>query len=251
MLDINLLDINFANEARLSSLVIFDLAVVTVLLLNILPGVGIPFRRLSTLIHELGHAISTDLTDGVVKGIWVFPKPINGTYGVSVSDEKRPGNPYFVIPAGYLAWILFSASLILLSSMPYYAAFILVTLGLILLFSTLHFGADVFTKLLGLAFSALFIWVAFKADIFWSMFLLFLVAIQVGFTALVSLRNLGRGIQANPQGKSTDDATKMAAQFKRWPVLRSPIFWVKLWMLLSMLILAFSVWFTWFRHLPT
>lgn len=248
MLDINLLDINFTNEARLSSLVIFDLAVVTVLLLNILPGVGIPFRRLSTLIHELGHAMSTDLTDGKVIGIWVFPSPKNNAYGVT---DRKGGNPYVVSPAGYLGLTLFSAGLILLSNIPYCAAFTLVIIGLILLFSTLHFGADVFTKLLGLAFSALFIWVAFKAEIFWSMFLLFLVAIQVGFTALVSLKELGRGVQTAPQGKATDDATQMAAQFKRWPVLRSPMFWVKLWMLLSMLILAFSVWFTWFRHLPT
>lgn len=248
MFDLSTLDINFTNEARLSSLVIFDLAVVTVLLLNILPGVGIPFRRLSTLIHELGHAVSTDLTDGEAKGIKVFANPKSGSYGLS---SRKGGSPYFVNPAGYLGLTLFSAGLILLSNIPFCAAFTLVTVGLILSFSTLHFGEDAFTKFLGFAFGALFIWVALRAEIFWSMFLLFLVAIQAGFTALASLKELGRIVQADSQGKSTDDATQMAAQFKRWPILRSPMFWVKLWMLFSMLILAFSVWFTWFRHLPT
>lgn len=248
MFDLSTLDINFTNEARLSSLVIFDLAVFTVLLLNILPVVGVPFRRLFTLIHELSHAISTDLTDGKAKGIKVFPKPTGGKYGVSSSIG---GSPYFVNPAGYLGLTLFSAGLILLSNIPYCAAFTLVTVGLILSFSTLHFGEDTFTKFLGFAFGALFIWVALRAEIFWSMFLLFLIAIQAGFTALASLKELRRGVQADSQGKSTDDATQMAAQFKRWPVLRSPMFWVNLWMLFSILILVLSVWFVWFRHLPT
>ncbi|GAB4412430.1 MAG: hypothetical protein Fur0044_06670 [Anaerolineae bacterium] len=134
--------------------------------------------------------------------------------------------------------------------MPYCASFTLVALGLILLFSALRFGASGFTNLLGLVFGALFIWVALRAEIFWSMFLLFLVAIQSAFAALTDLKELRRVVHKGSQGELKDDATQMASQFKHWPLLQTPMFWVKLWMLFSILLLIFSVWFAWFRDLP-
>jgi hypothetical protein len=136
-----------------------------------------------------------------------------------------------------------------LSALPYCASLILAVLGLILIFSTLNFGKLGFTVPLGLGFGLLFIWVALKADLFWSMFLLFLVAVQSAFVALANLRELGQIVRNDVEGKSTDDATKMATLFKRWPLLRSPMFWVKLWALFSFMILLFSIGFTWLSGL--
>jgi hypothetical protein len=119
--------------------------------------------------------------------------------------------------------------------------------GLILIVSTFRFGLTTFTRLLGLGFGVVFIWVALKADLFWSMFLLFLVAIQAGFMALAGLKELGNIVRSDPTGESPDDATKMASLFKRWPLLRSPMFWVRLWTLFSFLVLLGSIWFTWLR----
>ena len=244
MLDLNELSINFTDQTRWGSLILVEIAVFTVFLINLFPGLAAPLHRLVILIHELGHATTTQITGGEAKGIVVNPKVKDGVYGVSI---REGGNPYFILPAGYLAPTLFSVGLILLSILPFCAVFTLVAVGLIMIVSTLRFGLTTFTRLLGLGFGALLILVALKADLFWSMFLLFLVAVQTGFTALASLKELGDIVRNDPKGESTDDATRMAKQFKRWPLLSSPMFWVRLWTLFSFLALLGSIWFTWLR----
>jgi hypothetical protein len=245
MADTTVLDINFTNQTRWGSLIVFEIVVFIVFLLNIFPGLTTPFSQLSTLIHELGHAIATKMTGGEAKGIWVFFKP-KGLYGVT---KFEGGNPYLIFPAGYLAPTIFSAGLILLSTLPYCASFTLAIVGLILMVSTLQFGKSCFTSLLGLGFGALFIWVALKADLFWSIFLLFLVAIQAAFSALADLKELGDVVRQDSPGEIEDDATQMASLFRRWPLLHSPMFWVRLWTLFSFLILIFSIWLTWLRDI--
>jgi hypothetical protein len=246
MADTNVLDINFTDQTRWGSLIVFEIVVFIVFLINLFPGLTTPFYHLSTLIHELGHAIATQMTGGEAKGIWVYFKPEADAYGVS---KREGGNSYLILPAGYLAPTIFSAGLILLSTLPYCASFTLAILGLILMVSTLRFGISCFTRLLGLGFGAAFIWVALKAELFWSIFLLFLVAIQAAFTALADLKELGDIVRQDSQGEGDDDATKMASQFRRWPFLRSPMLWVRLWTLFSFLILIFSIWFTWLRDI--
>jgi hypothetical protein len=246
MLPTHFLDINFTDQTRWGSLIIFEIAVFTVLLINIIPGVATLFHRLFTLIHELGHAITTEMTGGTAKGIKVYRKPTDGAYGVSIRDG---GNDYLIIPAGYLSTTLFSAGLILLSVLPYCASFTLVILGLVLILGTSGRGLSAFTRLLPLGFGILFIWVALQADLFWSMFLLFLVAVQGAFTALSDLSELKQIVRQDTEDKSTDDATKMASKFRRWPILGTPIFWVRSWTFFSLLILLFSIWFTWLRSI--
>jgi hypothetical protein len=242
MLDTSNFDINFTDQTLWGSLVLFEIVVFIVLLINIVPGLAIPFFWLSTLVHELGHATMTRMTGGKAKGIRVFAKPQQGAYGDS---ESEGGNLYLILPAGYLAPTMFSVALILLSALPYCASLTLAVLGLILIFGTLNFAKLGFVIPLGIIWGIIFIWVALKADLFWSMFLLFLVAVQIAFIALAKLRVLGEIVRNDPEGKSTDDATRMAALFKRWPLLRSPMFWVKLWTLFSFMILLFSIGFTW------
>lgn len=244
MLDTSIFEANFTEQTRWGSLVLVEIVFFVVLFINFFPRLAKPFDQLFTLIHELGHAMAVQITGGTTKGIEVYFKP-KGSY--AETKGIKGGNDYLLNPAGYLAPTLFSAILIMLSALPYCAAFTLAIVGLVLIVSTLRFGLSAFTHLLGLGFGVLFIWVALKADLFWSMALLFLVAIQAAFTALAHLKELGDIVRKDTQRKSTDDATYMASLFKRWPVLGSPMFWVRLWTLFSFLILIVSIWFTWLR----
>lgn len=236
--------INFSNQTRLESLIVLGMAVVTVLIINLFFGLATPFSHLFTFIHELGHTLAALMARGEVKGIKVHLTPQDGAYGWA--DIPKHGNSYLVIPSGYLAPTIFSAGLILLAAWPYLAPFILSIVALMLVISTFHFGLSIFTRLLGLGFAVLFIWVALQAELFWSIFLLFLVAIEGSFVALADLAELGRIVRQNPQGGG-DDASRMAALFSERSSLRAPIFWVRLWTLLSIVLLILAIWFTWFR----
>ena len=221
------------------ALLVLGLVFFSVIIINMFPLLTLPFEFLYTAIHEMGHATATSLTGGEVVGIKVYRRPTGRAKGVA---DRKGGNAFVVNPAGYLGVSIFSASLILLSSLPHLAPYTLGALGVFLIIMTLAFGRSLFTWFVGLGFGAGFIWVAWQAHLIWVIFLLNLVAIQIGLAALVQFKILGRAVRLDPSGK--DDASQMAKQFRWWP-FRKPMFWVRTWAILSVLVIGAAFVYTW------
>lgn len=232
----------FNNEA----VSILAAAIVATMLLNLIPLFSYPFYLFFTMIHELGHVFATRLSGGKVVAFWVFPDAT----GLS---RREGGDHYLVIPAGYMGVTLFSAGLILLTGLSNLAPYILGLIGgLLILFIMLYSSITPpdekdprtsVTAIVGLAFSVLFIGVAWLADLRWSMFLLNLLAIQGTFTSFENLENLADQVR---QKMKDIDPDRMAQEAGL-----SPMFWVWVWSLLSIVILGAVFWFTWLRNLPT
>jgi hypothetical protein len=154
---------------------------------------------------------------------------------------------------------LFSAGLILLTGLSNLAPYILGIIGGLLILLTILYSRTAppendprspVTAIVGLAFGVLFIGVAWLADLRWSMFLLNLLAIQGTFTSFENLEDLADQVRwnaKNPDPKRlANDPENMAQEAGC-----SPMFWVRAWSLLSILILGAAIWFTWLRNLPT
>ncbi len=234
---------NGSEQIRFESLFVLGAVIVAVVFLNFIPVLSTIFRRLFTMIHELGHVIATAVSGGQVEGFRVLFKPKDGVRGFA---EWKGGDSSLIFSAGYLGVTLFSAGLMLLSTLPYIAPYTLAFLGAILLWAVLDLGRGKSTIILGLFFGVGFILVAWLANLVWSIFLLNLVAIQGGLIALDSLQEVGQAVCSNTSDK--DDASKTAALFNRWP-FRLSMFWVRVWSISSILILGTAFWFTWFRAL--
>jgi len=213
---------------------------VAVIIINLVPGLNFPFRLINTTFHELFHAIAAAFSGGRVKGFEVYFKPKDDAAGIT---ETEGGDTFFLFPAGYLGTALLSAGLMLVAGLPTIAPNALGILGALLILFTLAFAywRSAAALLIGLGFGALFIWVAWRTDLFWAILLLNLIAIQGGLMALRSLQVLIRSI---PGAKGSDDASQMASL-----VGCSPMLMAWLWFLLSAGALASAFWFTWLRNL--
>ncbi len=238
---------NFEAHTRSEMLLVLGGVLVVMAIIHIVPGLSTPFRKLHTFLHEAGHAVALVLTGDGVRGFKVNRTPTNGQAGVThpLNDEF---NRAVALPAGYVGTALFSAGLILLSGLPYLAPYTVGALGALFILVTISFSywRSCFTVLLGLAVGALFIGVAWQPHLIFAVFLLNLVAVEIGLLSLLEYLELAAVVQ-NPE--STDDATKMAALFKRWP-FRKPMFWVNVWKLISVVSVLAAVWFTWLRGVP-
>lgn len=232
-------DVNLYPQLNIEALIVLVAATVIGILLAFTP-LFYPFQLLFTTVHELGHVLATLLTGGTVKGFWVYFKAKNGTLGETMPDG---GNWPYIISGGYLGTALFSTGLILLSGLPYAAPYIVAILGAILILLVWLYSAQSFqTLIIGLAWGAAFIWIAWNAALIWSVFLLYLLAVLGGVTALSDWREITQLARENPQGKH--DAALMA-KFAG----RSALFWATLWSVTTFLLISAAFWFTWLRNI--
>jgi hypothetical protein len=117
-------------------------------------------------------------------------------------------------------------------------------MGFILLATTLVFAwRSWLTLLIGAIFGLGFIWTALNAHFVWSILLLNILAIQGASMSLHHLHDLNQIVRYAPGSKN--DAVDLAQITQK-----SALFWVRLWTVVSLLLLAGAVWFTWLRHWP-
>ncbi len=224
---------------------ILIIALVAVVFINLIPPLSYPLRLFFTMIHEIGHIVATRFSEGEIVGFWVFADDS----GVAV---HRGGDVAVITPAGYLGTPLFSASLILLCRFPALSSYILGILGGTLTLMVLTYGKQSrvnpsrkrlpVTWLIGLSFGAGFIGIAWFAPLLLSIFSLYLLALQGAYISLKHLNQLTK--QARHHTLGTDDASQMST-------LKgcSPLFWTRLWFVVSFLILTGAIWFTWIQDI--
>jgi hypothetical protein len=229
-------------QLNIEAVVVFATAAVAGVLISFTP-LFYPFRLLFTTVHELGHVFAARFTGGEVKGFWVYFKKKNGALGVTV---REGGDDRFVIPAGYLGTAIFSAGLILMSGLPYIAPYIVGILGGVLILLVLLHGRPFSTLFIGFVLGAGFIWVAWKADLIWSVFLLYLLAVLGIITARNDWKTMTHLARQDPSG--THDAAQMAKikiMGRQW----SAGCWAAVWSVITFLLLGVAFWFTWLRNL--
>lgn len=239
---------NFEAHTRSEMLLVLGGVLIVVVVIHTIPGFSAPFRKLYTFIHEAGHVVALVLTGSSIRGFRVHLNSTNGQAGVT-EGAGLEFNQLLISPAGYVGTAMFSAGLILLSSLPYLAPYTVGALGVLFIFVTVSFGywRSCFTMLLGLSVGVLFIGVAWQPHLIFSIFLLNLVAVEISLQSLLVYSELAAVVR-DPT-RNGDDATKMAALFKRWP-FRKPMFWVNVWKLISVACVFAAVWFTWIRTPP-
>jgi hypothetical protein len=210
-------------------------AVGAAVVISLIPILSYPFRLLFTIIHELSHGFMAWLTGGrLVK----FAISADGS-GVAYT---RGGTGCLISPAGYLGTALFSAALILLGGIDDIASYVIGTLGVFLILFVLIFGWSSLVALLsGLVLGLSLIGVAGWTGESWSIFLLNLLAIFGGLTAMHDLRLLT--LVAHFHVPIKNDADDMA-HLVGCPAL----FWAGLWFLMSLLILGGAIWLAWFSY---
>ena len=246
--DVEVLDTSFYPQLNIDAIVVLGAAIVVAIFFYLIPFLFYPFDLLFTMIHELGHVFATRFNDGKVLGFWVF----SNASGVT---RYEGGDPYLIIPAGYMGTALFTAGLILLTGLPYIAPYTLGVLGGLLILLVFLYGKQsaykddkgerdertTVTAIVGLIFGVGSIGVAWIAHPVWSIFLLNLLAVEGIFTTLYRFKDLTQQVRKN---SSNIDPSQMAKL-----IGCSPMFWTRVWSLLSILILGGAFWFTWLRDL--
>jgi hypothetical protein len=226
-------DIDLSPQLNIEAVIVLAAAIAVTIVINfVIPVLSYPFRLFFTMIHELAHVFAVRLTGGEV-GDFSVSRDAGGL------TKFRGGDPIMIYLAGYMGTTLFSAGLILLSGYPVLAPYILGFLGgLLVLLIMLHAERTLLTVFIGVIFGIGLIGVAWLADLIWSVFLLNLLAVQGAYIALEHLEVLADNLSEG------DDANQMANL-----VGCAPIFWARLWSILSILIMGAAFWFTWIRNL--
>jgi hypothetical protein len=228
-------------------LALTGLAGLTTLALALLPWLSplnYPFRLLITIVHELGHGLAALLTGGAFLRFVVFS---NGE-GVAYTAG---GWRLLVIPAGYIGAALFGAALISLGRSARWGRVAMGVLGALLLLLSLRYGipsiataqwqSGIVTVVSGVLLGAGFLWLARRATPAWTLFLINLVALQVGLTAFSDILTL-IGLSTAFFQAPANDARSMA-EITFIPA----IVWAVLWAITAVALIGGALWRTWLR----
>jgi hypothetical protein len=229
------------------TLMLIGLAGVVSLLIAILPFVGwlnYPFRLLLTIVHELGHGLTAQLTGGEFLNFVVQPS------GAGLAHTAG-GWRFLVIPAGYLGVALFGAFLIVIGRSHRWSRTAMGVIGAGMILLSIRYGipsifagyigSGLLTTISGFIFGGLFLWVAVKAAPGWIIFLIHFIAIQAILTAFSDLFGL-IGISTNFFNAPENDARSMA-QLTFIPA----IVWAVLWAIMALALIGGAIWFTWVK----
>jgi hypothetical protein len=129
-----------------------------------------------------------------------------------------------------------------MSGLPYLAPYTVSFVALLLIFSVLAYGRSLSTAIIGLGLGIVFIWVAWNAELIWSIFLLYLLAVIGVIEAFRDVGTITSLARYDPTGKH--DAAQMAKITKR-----SARFWALTWSATTFLLIGLAFWFTWLRPL--
>jgi hypothetical protein len=180
----------FSPKSRLGViflLVLASLALPHIPFLNLL---GMPIQSFTTLIHELGHAISCLLTGGQVSGISI----INDGDGHGGLTFCRGGIPFIYAQAGYIATALAGCGMIWIGHYPKLSRPVLMTMGvgfgvvsITFLASTILQGqivAGLGSMAVGIAMGVALFFIGWKSNFYCANLVLLFLGIQTGLNAL-------------------------------------------------------------------
>lgn len=203
-----------------------------------------PVTQFVTIIHELGHALAAILTGGHVN----FMTVVSDGQGHGGLTGTQGGFPLLVLPAGYLFTTFFGCFLIYLGQFPRLSKAVLMGLGAAMILATVLFMVPtlltfdlarmvqgVFSILWGLALGGGCIYMSRKLNERFSNLAVLFLAVQTALNSLSLLwvlvpHSLGLA------GGGFSDATLMT-QF----IPSFPIFWVLLWVAISLAALFFTL----------
>lgn len=236
--------LSFMHNPRWNMSVFWLLVVVSVFLSNV-PGVHFlltPVNQFVTMVHEMGHAIVTILTGGHVN----FMTVVSDGDGHGGLTGCVGGLAFLAIQAGYIGTTLFGCLLIYLGQYPRYSRLILSGLGIAMIVASVifmtpgllsaHFFESIGSLLWGLGMGAFCVYLGKKLQPAWANLVVLFLAVQTALSSLALLWVLVPNA-LGLAGAHFTDATLMAELIP----FTLPIFWVLLWVSISVSMLFFTL----------
>jgi hypothetical protein len=208
------------------------IAVAASLVISLTPWAHVllyPFRLFTTWIHECGHAVMTVAVGGEVTSITIHPDASGLTRSL-IPDTR--GSRGLVASAGYLGAAIVGCLLLAAARVERWASAILLAIAAFMGFTLIVWIRNLFGAVVVLGWGVGLAMFARKGLGSVPRFLLSLLAIQVALNSLYDIRTLFL-----VDGPS--DAATMARLF----VLPAGV-WAGGWMLVSLAMLAATVWTT-------
>ena len=189
-----------------------------------------PFRLFTTWVHECGHALMTVLVGGRVILITIAPDGSGLTQSMIPAGRVAAA---LVASSGYLGAAIVGCLLLAATRVEKRAHMILVGLGACMLITVVVWMRNVFGATVVLAWAVTLIALARRGIGNVPRFLLSVLAIQVALNSVYDIRVLFQ-IDRGPS-----DAVTMSRLF-----LLPPSVWAAGWMLVSVAMLAATLWTT-------
>lgn len=189
-----------------------------------------PFDLFTTWVHECGHALMTVLVGGSVTAITINPDTSGVTQGLVPDGRIARG---LVASAGYLGASAVGCLLMAATRVERWAHTLLYAVGAFMLLTLVLWIRNLFGFAIVLAWGAALVALARQGSGHAPRFVLSLLAIQVALESVYDIRTLF----VVDRGHS--DAQTMARLF-----LLPSWFWASAWMLLSVIMLAWTLWKT-------
>lgn len=189
-----------------------------------------PFKLFTTWVHECGHALMTLLLGGTVSSITIEPDTSGVTRSLLPAGRIARG---LVASSGYLGASVVGCLLMAAARVEKRARAIVWAVGALMLFTLVIWMRNLFGFMVVLAWGAALVALARKASGHGSRFVLSLLAIQVALDSVYDIRVL-----FHVDGGHSDAET-MADLF-----LLPPWLWASAWMLMSVGMLAWTLWMT-------
>jgi|AGTN01.1.fsa_nt_gi hypothetical protein len=202
-----------------------------------------PITQFTTLVHEMGHAFATILTGGHVNGLTM----VSDGQGHGGLTRGVGGLDFITVQAGYLGTAIAGCTLVYLSKFRKWSRHVLLGIGVIIAYVSIFmmpggiFSIHPVQAILsigwGLALAAAIIWAGLKLKDTTANLILLFLAIQ---TAGDSIKSIFYVIQSTMMGSGVVSDAVIMQQFFFLPA----IFWSISWVLISVFMLAVTIWFT-------
>ena len=193
-----------------------------------------PFRLFTTWVHECGHALVTLVVGGSVSSIVIEPDTSGVTRSLLPAGRMARG---LVASAGYLGASVVGCLLMAATRVEKWARAVVWTVGALMLLTLVVWMRNLFGFVVVLAWGAGLVALARKASGEAPRFVLSLLAIQVALDSVYDIRVL-----FHVDGGHSDAET-MATLF-----LLPAWLWASAWMLVSVGMLAWTLWMTRVRN---
>jgi hypothetical protein len=236
--------LSFMHNPRWNMSVFWLLVFFSVFLSNV-PGIHFlltPVNQFVTMVHEMGHVLVTIFTGGHVD----FMTVVSDGQGHGGLTGTHGGWRLFSVQAGYIGTTLFGCLLIYLGQYPRLSKALLSGLGVAMIISSLmfmapgllsaHFFESIGSLLWGLGMGTFCFYLGRKLQAAWANFVVLFLAVQTALSSLAltwSLFPHALGLA----GGGFSDATLMAEMVP----LTLPIFWVFLWIAISIVMLFLTL----------
>src|SRR6267378_4617117 len=193
-----------------------------------------PFKLFTTWVHECGHALVTLMVGGTVSSIVIEPDTSGVTRSLLPAGRMARG---LVASSGYLGASVVGCLLMAATRVEKWARAVVWTVGALMLLTLVVWMRNLFGFVVVLAWGAGLVALARKAGGEASRFVLSLLAIQVALDSVYDIRVL-----FHVDGGHSDAET-MATLF-----LLPAWLWASAWMLVSVGMLAWTLWMTRVRN---